>query len=40
VNGTVRYGRIVIESGGEIAGDMQTLEPSERPTDTDSNSDD
>lgn len=25
VNGTVRYGRIVIESGGEIAGDMQTL---------------
>ena len=25
VTGTVRYGRIVIESGGEIAGDMQTL---------------
>lgn len=40
VNGAVRYGRIVIESGGEIAGDMQTLEPSERPADTDSNSDD
>ncbi len=30
VNGTVRYGRIVIESGGEISGDMQTLEPSEQ----------
>lgn len=28
VRGTVRYGKIVIESGGEIAGDMQTLEPS------------
>lgn len=26
VHGTVRYGKIVIESGGEIAGDMQTLE--------------
>lgn len=25
--GKVRYGRIVIESGGEISGDMQTLEP-------------
>ena len=40
VNGTVRYGRIVIESGGEIAGDMQTLEPSERPAETDNDSDD
>lgn len=28
IHGTVRYGRIVIESGGEIAGDMQTLTPS------------
>jgi len=27
IHGTVRYGRIVIESGGEIAGDMQTLDP-------------
>ncbi len=27
IHGTVRYGRIVIESGGEIAGDMQTLTP-------------
>jgi cytoskeletal protein CcmA (bactofilin family) len=26
VRGTVRYGRIVIESGGEVTGDMQTLE--------------
>jgi len=25
IHGKVRYGRIVIESGGEIAGDMQTL---------------
>lgn len=27
IRGKVRYGRIVIESGGEISGDMQTLEP-------------
>lgn len=26
VNGSVRYGRIVIESGGEIAGDMASLD--------------
>jgi len=26
IKGKVRYGRIVIESGGEISGDMQTLE--------------
>jgi cytoskeletal protein CcmA (bactofilin family) len=26
VKGKVRYGRIVIESGGEVSGDMQTLE--------------
>ena len=25
INGTIRYGRIVIEQGGEISGDMQTL---------------
>ena len=29
VTGSIRYGRIVIESGGEISGDMQTLGPSE-----------
>jgi cytoskeletal protein CcmA (bactofilin family) len=29
IHGKVRYGRIVIESGGEIAGDMQTLAPSD-----------
>jgi cytoskeletal protein CcmA (bactofilin family) len=29
VSGSIRYGRIVIESGGEIAGDMQTLSPAE-----------
>ncbi len=33
VRGTVRYGKIVIESGGEIAGDMQTLEPVADDTD-------
>jgi len=27
IHGKVRYGRIVIESGGEISGDMQTLTP-------------
>ena len=26
IKGKVRYGRIVIESGGEVSGDMQTLE--------------
>jgi len=26
IKGKVRYGRIVIESGGEISGDMQALE--------------
>ncbi|MBO6518765.1 MAG: polymer-forming cytoskeletal protein [Rhodospirillales bacterium] len=29
IHGKVRYGRIVIESGGEIAGDMQTLSEKE-----------
>ncbi len=33
VRGSVRYGKIVIESGGEIAGDMQTLEPGASDTD-------
>ena len=28
VQGKIRYGRIVIEQGGEIAGDMQTLDDS------------
>ena len=28
IKGKVRYGRIVIESGGEVSGDMQTLETS------------
>ena len=27
ISGSIRYGRIVIESGGEISGDMQTLKP-------------
>lgn len=26
INGTIRYGRIVIEAGGEVSGDMQALE--------------
>ncbi|MGB0671287.1 MAG: bactofilin family protein [Rhodospirillales bacterium] len=30
VRGTIRYGRIIIESGGEISGDMQAVTP-ERP---------
>ena len=40
VNGKVRYGRIVIESGGEIAGDMQTLDASERTDEAGPTSDD
>ncbi len=27
INGTVRYGKILIEQGGEVSGDMQTLQP-------------
>ncbi len=27
VSGTIRYGKIVIEAGGEISGDMKALEP-------------
>ena len=26
ITGTIRYGNIVIESGGEISGDMQSIE--------------
>ncbi len=29
IRGAIRYGRIVIESGGQISGDMQTLDGSE-----------
>ncbi|MDP6603250.1 MAG: polymer-forming cytoskeletal protein [Rhodospirillales bacterium] len=37
VSGSIRYGRIVIESGGEITGDMQALGP-EREVTTDTES--
>lgn len=40
VNGTVRYGRIVIESGGEISGDMKTLEPPENDDEANTSSGD
>lgn len=29
ISGSIRYGRIVIESGGEISGDMQALSPAD-----------
>lgn len=32
VSGSIRYGRIVIESGGEISGDMQALGPEREAT--------
>lgn len=35
IRGAIRYGRIVIESGGEISGDMQTLDGVEADDDTD-----
>ncbi len=35
VHGSIRYGRIVIESGGEISGDMQTLEEEDLSGDED-----
>ena len=35
IKGKVRYGRIVIESGGEVSGDMQTLETSATDGNTD-----
>lgn len=31
INGTVRYGRIVIEAGGEISGDMRALSQADGP---------
>jgi cytoskeletal protein CcmA (bactofilin family) len=34
ISGTIRYGRIVIESGGEISGDMQALNGTEPPRNT------
>ena len=33
VDGSVRYGRIVIEAGGEISGDMASLDEAENSTD-------
>lgn len=35
INGSVRYGSIVIEPGGEIRGDMQTLETGSGGSDSD-----
>jgi cytoskeletal protein CcmA (bactofilin family) len=32
VEGSVRYGRIIIEAGGEITGDMSSLEIQQKPT--------
>jgi cytoskeletal protein CcmA (bactofilin family) len=34
ISGTIRYGRIVIESGGEISGDMQALSVTDPPHNT------
>ena len=34
VDGSVRYGRIVIEAGGEISGDMASLDEAEKSTDS------
>lgn len=31
INGTVRYGRIIIEAGGEISGDMRALSQADDP---------
>ncbi len=33
ISGSIRYGSIVIESGGEVSGDMQTLDGAGEPTD-------
>lgn len=33
IDGSVRYGRIVIESGGEISGDMAALDDAKEPAD-------
>ena len=35
ISGSIRYGRMVIESGGEISGEMQTLTPSPEDADAD-----
>lgn len=43
IRGAIRYGRIVIESGGQISGDMQTLEgaePAKNPKSDDDQGDD
>jgi cytoskeletal protein CcmA (bactofilin family) len=34
LSGSIRYGRIVIEAGGEVSGDMQTLTPAEGRVDS------
>lgn len=31
VNGTIRYGKIVIEEGGEVTGDVRSMAPEARP---------
>ncbi|MSO53578.1 MAG: polymer-forming cytoskeletal protein [Rhodospirillales bacterium] len=31
ISGSVRYGRIIVESGGVVAGDMQALPATDRP---------
>ena len=31
ISGSVRYARIIVESGGVVAGDMQALPPTEKP---------
>ena len=36
VSGSIRYGRIIIESGGQISGDMKALEPKEQDNDSSS----
>ena len=33
ISGSIRYGRIVIESGGEVSGDMQALDGADGPAD-------
>ncbi len=33
ISGSIRYGRIIIESGGEVSGDMQTLDGAGDPAD-------
>ena len=38
VDGSVRYGRIVIEAGGEISGDMASLDEAENSTDSETDS--